>query len=53
MNSDIVVCDDMVHIAPETPWENDYIESLNSRFRDELLNREVFLGVNELRLVAD
>ncbi len=29
------------------------IESFNSRFRDELLNRELFLSNDELRYVAD
>jgi transposase InsO family protein len=29
-------------IAPRSPWENGYCESFNSRFRDELLNGEVF-----------
>jgi transposase InsO family protein len=42
-----------LYIAPGSPWENGYIESFNSRFRDELLNRELFLSVSELRYVAD
>ncbi len=42
-----------LYIAPGSPWENGYIESFNSKFRDELLNRELFLSVNELRYVAD
>ena len=42
-----------LYIAPGSPWENGYIESFNSRLRDELLNRELFLSVNELRYVAD
>lgn len=29
------------------------IESFNSRFRDELLNRELYLSIDELRYVAD
>jgi len=27
-------------IEPGSPWENGYIESLNGKLRDELLNRE-------------
>ncbi|MHC4060458.1 MAG: IS3 family transposase, partial [Planctomycetota bacterium] len=42
-----------LYIAPASPWENGYIESFNSRFRDELLNRELFLSIDELRYVAD
>ena len=29
-------------IEPGSPWENDYIESFNGRFRDEFLNCEIF-----------
>jgi transposase InsO family protein len=41
------------YIAPGSPWENSYIESINSRLRDELLNRELFLSIDEIRYVAD
>lgn len=40
-------------IAPGSPWENAYIESFNSRLRDELLNVEIFLGLPEARYLAD
>ncbi|MBW7991971.1 MAG: transposase family protein [Planctomycetes bacterium] len=30
-------------IASGSPWENSYVESFNSRLRDELLDRELFL----------
>jgi transposase InsO family protein len=40
-------------VAPGSPWENGYVESFNSRLRDELLNRELFLHVDELRYVVD
>ena len=36
-------------IEPGSPWENAYIESFNSRVRDELLNRELFEGSTEAR----
>ena len=42
-----------LYIAPGSPWENGYAESFNSRLRDELLNRELFLSIAELRYVVD
>ena len=42
-----------LYIAPGSPWENGYIESFNGRLRDELLDRELFLSINELRYVVD
>ncbi len=44
---------DTLYIAPGAPWENAYSESFNSRFRDELLNREVFTTVLEARVLTD
>jgi len=40
-------------IAKGSPWENGYAESFNSRFRDELLDRELFLSLAEARWVVD
>ena len=40
-------------IAKGSPWENGYVESFNSRFRDELLDRELFLSLAEARWVVD
>lgn len=43
-----------LYIEPGSPWQNAYSESFNSRFRDELLNREVFTSLTEAQvLVAD
>jgi len=42
-----------LYIAPGSPWENAYSESFNSRFRDELLNRELFGSVGEARWLAE
>lgn len=36
-------------VAPGSPWENGYIESFNSRFRDEFLNGEEFETVADAR----
>ena len=44
---------DTLYIEPGSPWEKGYIESFNSKLRDELLNRELFLHIDELRYVAD
>jgi putative transposase len=40
-------------VAPASPWENGYVESFNSKLRDELLDRELFLHIDELRYVVD
>lgn len=40
-------------IAKGSPWENGYVESFNSRLRDELLNQEVFIGLEDARWVVD
>ncbi len=43
-----------LYIEPGSPWQNAYSESFNSRFRDELLDREVFTTLVEAKvLVAD
>ena len=39
-------------IAPGSPWENGYVESFNSRFRDELLDRELFASLEDARWVV-
>jgi transposase InsO family protein len=35
------------------PWENPFVESFNSRFRDEFLNIELFASVPEARVLAE
>lgn len=42
-----------VFIEPGSPWENPFIESFNSRLRDEVLNREVFTSVVEARVILE
>jgi putative transposase len=37
-------------IEPGSPWENGYIESFNSKLRDELLAREIFTTMEETRV---
>ena len=38
-----------LYIEPGSPWENGYVESFNSRFRDELLNIDEFEDLVEAR----
>jgi putative transposase len=40
-------------IEPGSPWENGYIESFNGKFRDELLNREIFTTLSEARVLIE
>jgi len=41
------------YIQKASPWVNGYVESFNGELRDELLNRELFLGLTEARYVLD
>jgi transposase InsO family protein len=41
-----------LYIEPGSPWENAYCESFNSRLRDELLNRELFVSVQEAQVLS-
>jgi transposase InsO family protein len=40
-------------VAKGSPWENGYVESFNGKLRDEFLNREIFLSLDEVRWVMD
>ena len=39
--------------SPGSPWENGYIESFNGKLRDELLDREVFYTMLEVRVLTE
>jgi transposase InsO family protein len=41
------------YIEPGSPWENGYCESFNGRFRDELLNGEVFYTIREAQIIIE
>jgi transposase InsO family protein len=41
-----------LYIEPGAPWENAYSESFNGRFRDELLNSELFTSLTEARVLS-
>ena len=45
--------EDPIFVAKGSPWENGYVERFNSRFRDELLDRELFLGLADACRVVD
>lgn len=40
-------------IEPGSPWENGYIESLNGKLRDELLNGESFYSLQEAQVLIE
>ena len=40
-------------IEPGSPWENGYVESFIGKFRDELLNREIFDTLLEAKVVIE
>ena len=42
-----------LYIEPGSPWENGYVESFNARFRDELLNGEIFYSLKEAQIVIE
>ena len=41
------------YIEPGSPWEIRYCESFNARFRDELLNREIFYSLREAQIIIE
>jgi len=41
-----------LYIEPGSPWQNGYAESFNSRFRDELLNGEIFGDLREAKALS-
>jgi transposase InsO family protein len=42
-----------LYIAPGSPWENGYIESFNGKLRDELLDREIFYTLDEVKILIE
>ena len=40
-------------IEPGSPWENGYVESFNGKFRDELLDREIFYTLREAQILIE
>jgi putative transposase len=44
---------DTLFIEPGSPWENGYVESFNGKFRDELLNLEIFYTLQEAKVLIE
>lgn len=42
-----------LYIEPGSPWENGYVESFNGKFRDELLDREIFYTLLEAKVLIE
>jgi putative transposase len=42
-----------LYIEPGSPWENGYNESFNGKFRDELLNGEIFYTLREAKILIE
>lgn len=42
-----------LYIEPGSPWENGYNESFNGKFRDELLNGEIFYTLKEAKTLIE
>ena len=40
-------------IEPGSPWENGYVESFNSKLRDELLDGEIFYTLREAQVLIE
>ena len=36
-----------------SPWENGYVESFNSKLRDELLNGDIFTTLTEAKIIIE
>jgi len=42
-----------LYIEPGSPWGNGYVESLNGKLRDELLDREIFYTLQEGQVLTE
>ena len=42
-----------LYIEPGSPWENGYVESFNGKLKDELLDREIFYTLKEVRVLTE
>ena len=42
-----------LYIEPGSPWENGYIESTGGKVRDELLDREVFYTLLQVKVLTE
>ena len=42
-----------LYIELGLPWENGYVESINGKLRDELLDREVFYTLLQVQVLTE
>lgn len=42
-----------VYIEPGSTWENGYVESINGKLRDKLLNGEIFHTLEEVKILIE
>ena len=42
-----------LYIEPGSPWENGYNESFNGKLQDELLKREIFITLQEAKILVE
>ena len=48
-----VVSSTTAYIEPGSPWESGYVESFNSKLRDDRLNREIFHSLREAQVLIE
>jgi IS30 family transposase len=41
------------YIEPGSSWENGYVENLNSKLRDETLDREILYSLKEAQILIE
>ena len=46
-------CVETLYIEPGSPWQNGYVESFHSIFRNEFLNQEWFSSLKEAQVLAE
>jgi len=44
---------DLIYGTEESPWANGHIETFNGTMRDELLNREIFYTLIEVKVLIE
>jgi hypothetical protein len=42
-----------LYIEPGSPWENGYVESFIGKFKDELIDREIFYTLTEAKVLIE
>jgi len=50
---DFIRLSHFINREPDSPWDNGFCKSLNARFRDELLNWEMFYTLKEAQIIVE